>query len=296
MNKDTNSNKEASFSKIGKIIKDLCDEMGFESEFLDQFHYVLWVNFGKNFHTFIANNPGLNDEVVRKLCNDKYYSFVLLKDVISFPKTTNFIDPFADEIYQGQAIFDSYSEVVDEIVENHQLPVLVKANNLSRGINIFKCENREQVLKAVKAIFNQQSKDYGHVLISQDFVEIEEEYRVVVYDQKIQFAYKKDLGGIAGKDAKFVGNLSPLHWENSKAVLVGDEDELGELDEFIKPIYSKMKLMYGGIDIIRDKSGRLQLIEINSQPGFNYFIRDNSGVEVKKMYRKILQDLAGQAS
>lgn len=296
MGKVNKPNKEASFSKIGQIIKEICDEMGLESEFLDQFHYVLWVNFGKNFHTFIANNPGLNDEVVRKLCNDKYYSFVLLKDVVRFPSTRNFIDPFADEIYQGQAIFSSYSEVVDEIVNNHQLPVLVKANNLSRGINIYKCENRQQVLTAVTAIFNQQSKDYGHVLISQDFVEIKEEYRVLVYDQKIQFAYKKDLGGIEGKDAKFVGNLSPLHWENSKAVLVVDEDELGELEKFIKPIYSKMKLMYGGIDIIRDKSGRLHLIEINSQPGFNYFIRDNSGEEVKKMYSRILEDLTGQAS
>jgi len=155
---------------------------------------------------------------------------------------------------------------------------------------------------------------------------------VVVYDQKVQFVYQKDNNinldlskslqeakSIQGdvniqeardlhesrsiqagkktqvrKSPKFVGNLSPLHWENSKSVLIDDKNFLTKMSAFIKPVFSKIDLKYAGLDIIEDKLGKLWLIEINSQPGFTYFIRDNSDKEIIKMYRKILLDLRNQ--
>ncbi len=279
-------------NKTTTIVKKVCDEFGFNSEFIDEANVILRVNFedrgeGRESHLFIANNSGLNDEAVRKICGDKFYTYLLLRDEVNQPSTFSFIDPGAEDIYEDYGNFDSNKEIIDKIQENHGFPILVKANSLSRGINIFKCNNYEQVASAVENIFNKNSKNYDHVLVSQDYIYSQKEYRVLVYDQKIMFMYQKD-----NINGSFVGNLSPLHWENSKAVLVSDQDLWNEVQEFIKPIFSKFSLKYGGLDIIRDKNGELFLIEINTQPGFSYFIRDNSDAEVVKMYRKILEDLS----
>ncbi len=280
-------------TKTISIIKKVCDELGLDVKFLDDYECVMEVGLNRSkSHIFIANNSGLNDEVVRKICNDKFYTYLLLKDVMDLPKTFSFVDPHADDIYEGYGNLDSNKVIVFKILVNHEFPVLVKANSLSRGLNIFKCDDHAQVASAVDNIFNKKSKDYDHILISQDYINIAKEYRVLVYDQKIMFFYLKDNRSGAGvSNPRFIGNLSPLHWENSKAVLVNDQDLKDEIQQFIAPIFSKLKLKYGGLDIARDKNGKLQLIEINTQPGFSYYVGDNSDEEVAKMYRKILKDL-----
>jgi len=299
------------------IIKKVCDELGLKSKFIDDANVILKVDFenkteSNESHLFIANNSGLNDEAVRKICGDKFYTYLLLRDKINQPRTFSFIDPHADDIYEGYGNFDSNKEIIENILVNHEFPILVKANSLFRGLNVFKCNDYGRIATAVKNIFNKNSKNYDHVLISQDYIDSKKEYRVLVYNQEIMFIYLKNnvagrTGGGTGVgtggghigDAtsniriapKFVGNLSPLHWENSKAVLIKDQDLWNEIQEFIKPISSKLNLKYGGLDIIRDKNGELFLIEINTQPGFSYFVRDNTDEEVVKMYRKILGDL-----
>ena len=309
-----NSNTRENSSKTALIIKKACDELGLRSKFIDRGNIVLMVDLSGKSHIFVANNTGLNDEVVRKICNDKFYTYLLLGGGESFmgkegasvgginlPKTFSFIDPNADDIYQDHSILGSNKQVVEEIFKNHKFPILLIANRFSRGLNVFKCKNAKEVALAVNKIFNKKSKNYDHVLISQDYIEIAEEYRVVVYNQEIMFVYRKDVGGSgvggdesagdANTSVKFIGNLSPLHWENSKAVVVDDKKIIDELRNFIKPIFLKLKLRYGGLDIARDSNGQLLLIEINTQPGFSYFIKDNSDDMIFKMFKKILQDL-----
>lgn len=303
-------------SRTTSIIKKACDNLNLSYELIDDSQMFLRVflnNEKTKSHLFIANNLGLNDEVVGKISQDKFYSYLLLNKTISMPKTFSFVDPKADDIYEGFSEFESNRVVVEKIMSSHNFPVVVKANSLSRGINVYKCDNKQEVADAVNNIFNKESKNYDHVLISQDYLEIKEEYRVVVYDKQIMFAYQKDnISGVGGENrlgganesggennlggetkvAKFVGNLSPLHWENAIARLVNDENLLAELQKFISPIYEKLSLKYAGLDIARDKNGDFQLIEINTQPGFSYFINDNGEEELVKMFEKILKDLA----
>jgi glutathione synthase/RimK-type ligase-like ATP-grasp enzyme len=63
------------------------------------------------------------------------------------------------------------------------------------------------------------------------------------------------------------------------------------LREFIAPIYELLELNYGGLDIIEDAAGALRLVEINSRPGFSYFVRDNGREPLVKMYEMILTSL-----
>jgi len=75
-------------------------------------------------------------------------------------------------------------------------------------------------------------------------------------------------------EAKFVGNLSRLHWEGAKAKIVLDKNFLEGVEYFCKPIFENCELRYTGLDIALDKDDKFWLIEANSAPGFNYFVRD----------------------
>jgi len=133
-------------SKTAIIIKRVADELGLTSRFIDDYKFVLVIDFGNKSHTFIANNIGINDEAVRKICNDKFYTYLLLKNVINLPKTLSFVDPNAEDIYLNQGKL-SLNKIEEKIITTHTYPILIKANSLSRGINVFKCLDRDQVKK-----------------------------------------------------------------------------------------------------------------------------------------------------
>lgn len=277
-----------------KIIKKSADELGLKSSYLDSDEVILRVDFEskktdkneeKNHKIFIASTLCLNDEVVQKIAQDKAYTYLLLQQIIKMPKTFSYIDPNAHDVYEDYASEQKNSDIVRQIISNHSFPMIVKANSLKRGINVFLCKNNLEVEQAVNKIYNHNSANYDHVLISQDYIKAVSEYRVVVYNGELQFAYKKD-----NSEAQFVGNLSPLHFENAKAVLESDEKNLTFLSDFIKPIFEILDLKYAGLDIIFDAQGTPYLLEINTKPGFSYYIKDNGDAELVKMFKKILAD------
>lgn len=268
------------------IIKKACDSLNLNYTNIDQSGVFIEVHFENKKHLFIANNLGLNNEVVEKVCRDKYYTYSLLNSVANIPITTSCVDSNPPELYKSYSSYKSNDEVANSITDIHNFPVVLKPNSKSMGVNVFKCDTGEEVKNAISVIFNKDSYKYDHVLLAQDFVEIESEYRVLTYKKQIQFFYKKDNVG-----AEFNGNLSPLHFKNAKAVLIEDQALQSELQEFINPVFEKLNLVYAGFDIAKDKDGKLWLFEINSKPGFNYFIRDSSDEVVVKMFKSILTDL-----
>ena len=275
-------------SKIPSIIKSVSDELRIESSFFDAAQFLLEVNFENKSHHFIANNLGLNDESVRKICTDKFYTYLLLQDDLVLPQTYSYIDPQVDWLEHSETSIDSQVAIVDLVTQRHSFPMMVKANELSRGKNVFKCSTRAEVVAAVQSVYDRNSKDYCHVLISQDYVSAKSEYRVIVYDGELMFAYLKDT---SGADVQFAGNFSPLHWKNAQAILTTDSAVLQKIEAYIQPIFAKLNLKYGGLDIIIDELGNLTLIEINTQPGFTYFLQQNSDLELRKLFTKILTDL-----
>lgn len=274
------------------LIKKACQNIGFNFKDIDDAGVFLRIDLGDDrFHLCIANNLGLNDEVVEKICRDKAYTHDLLDDFIKMPNSSSYLDSQSPELYLSFTKFKSHQEIVDDIIKNNRLPLVLKPNSKSMGVNVFACESKEEVASAVDTIFDKNSFQYDYVLLAQEKIEIVKEFRVLVYNQEIQFFYQKDN---TDENAKFEGNLSPLHFGNSQAVLLDknkDEAIYQKIRNFIQPIFSKMKLNYAGLDIAIDSSGELYLLEINSKPGFTYFVKDNSEVEVVKMFEKIIKDL-----
>lgn len=273
-------------AKVTSIIKRACDDLGIKNEFLNNEGLFLIAHFGEYKHFFFSRLSGLNNESVSRVFDDKLYLYLLLKDVINLPKTSSYIDADAPEPYTEYGTFDSNNKIVDFILEKHTLPVILKPNKGFAGHNVFFCKNKKDLKRAIKNIYKKKSRHYDHVLLAQDNLDIKEEYRVVVYKNELVFMYMKDIG-----EAIFKGNISPLHFENAKAVLIKDEKVFNEIKEFIKPISTKIDVQYAGLDVVRDEKGKLWLLEINSKPGFNKFLENNSEEEVYNLYKRILSDL-----
>lgn len=276
-------------SKTIPLLQQACENIGMRYELYSSSVLKVYIDhLGQKFHICIANNLGLNSEVIEKICRDKEYTYLLLSKHISMPKTVGAIDPHAPEIYVGYAQSSTTEEVAQNLVEQLQLPIVVKPNSKSMGINVAVCKTGEEVQAAVDRVFDKKSYQYDHVVLGQELVEIHKEYRVLVYKGEIQFCYLKDN---RGEGARFTGNVSPLHFEGARATLTTNLELLEQLQEFISPIFSQINLVYAGLDIARDLKGNWYLLEINSKPGFSYFVKDNGPEQVVQLFEKILSDL-----
>ncbi len=282
------------------LLEKACDQLDLKYISVDESGVFLEIFFsGGRSRLFIANNLGLNSEVVEKICRDKSYSHALLGEYIRMPQTDTYIDPDPPDIYASFKAFDSTDVVVEDIIKKcgekslSEFPLLLKPNSGSMGINAFKCKSDSDVARAVNTIFDKNSYKYDHVLLVQEYIKIQKEYRVLVYNHTIQFVYQKDN---TQTSAEFIGNISPLHYANAKAVLVADAAFILQLQEFIAPIFDCMDLQYAGLDIAVDQVGKMYLLEINSKPGFSYFVKDVGEAEVITLFRKILTDFDNKNS
>lgn len=272
-----------------RCLVEACERLGVPHSFVDGDDNFLEINLGGKRYYFPGASTPFNDGATSKICRDKEFSYKLLKGVIAMPKSLGFVDPEAPEKYRDWARMATTEAIVEKICSEFALPVIVKRNSGSQGRHVFLCKDRAEVATAVRKVFEKDedgTKDYDHVLLAQEYIVAKKEYRAVVFGGNILMLYEKDVS-----DAVFTGNLSPLHWENSKAVQVADEKTIKRIQAFTAPIYSLLDLRYGGLDIIEDADGKLNLVELNSRPGFGLFAKDNGSEPLIQMYVKILQAL-----
>ena len=234
-----------------------------------------FVNFATPF-----NNGGIN-----QICKDKEFTYRLLKDSVKMPKTLGFFDPkHEDERFYKYKKKLSYDEVVQKILSEFSLPVIVKMNAGTRGMNVYKCGNEGEVRKSVETIFRKDSRRYDYIALGQTYIPPVHEFRVVTFREKVLLAYEKDISA-----ARFIGNLSPLHYENAKAVHLTDKKTLKVFEKFLMPVFATFPVEFAGFDIVEDKSGLLYLLEINTAPGFYHFAKDNGEEPIVGMYERILE-------
>lgn len=277
-------------SDVSKLVIAACQRNLVAYSVYDTDKLVVSLDFDSKKHLVVANNLGLNSSSVDKICTDKFFSYLLLNSEIRLPKSFVFIDPDAPEPYQNFSRQSSKQEVVGAISALLQKykKIVIKPNSKSRGVNVFLCQTTQEIAQAVATIFERNSYKYDHVLLVQEYVDVKNEYRVVVYDQRIMFAYLKNN---SGANSKFVGNLSPLHYENATADLVTETKLLSKLEQWMQPIFQKLPLKYGGLDIVEDSNGKFVLLEINSQPGYSFFLQDNDSSQLEQFFDVFIKDL-----
>ena len=264
----------------------VCKKLKINFRFVDNNHNVVQISIGNNRYYFANWTTPYNKESDAYIFQDKEFTYQLLKDKVRLPRTLGFLDPDIEEKRKEYLNVPTYEKIVEEIQKNFGLPVVIKKNKGAGGLGVFKCTSKDECLFAIKHVFDKTSKDYDYVVLGQEYIPIVKEYRVVVFKNEIVFAYLKDVEG-----ATFVGNLSPLHWEGSRAVLVEDTISLESFNVFLKPVFSELPIGYAGFDLAEDSAGKLWLLEINSKPSYDYYVRDNRADKLLLLYEKMLESL-----
>jgi glutathione synthase/RimK-type ligase-like ATP-grasp enzyme len=269
-----------------KCVHLACERLNIKHRFYDDNDNFVVVYLDKPYFFVNCSTP-FNDDGTHKISKDKEFSYRLLKDHIAMPKTIGFFDPepISDDnrIYTKQT---DIKEISQEILKSFSLPMIVKMNSGSQGKNVFLCNSETEVSGALKKIYSKESPLYDYVALAQDYIKIKREYRVIVFEREILLSYEKDISS-----ARFSGNLSPLHYENAKAVYVDDEVLISKIADFIRPMFNVFDVQFAGLDIVLDENDKMFLLETNVHPSFSYFVKDNGEEKLIDIYEKILRKM-----
>jgi len=269
-----------------QILLEACRELNIPYEILHHSQNLIRIKHGGQDYYFVNYMMPFNSASIAHIFKDKEYTYQLLKGKINTPRTLGFVSPHCEEKYQKYLSFPDIESMVLEVTKNFPFPMILKRNRGSGGNNVFLCETREQIKESLEIIFNINSKNYDYVALAQEYIEIAHEYRAVFCKKKLVLLYEKDKS-----QAEFAGNLSPLHWEGAKAKHIINPTLISEIEDFVKPVFAEMAINYAGLDIAVDKKGQYWLIEINSTPNYDIFIRDNDRQIVVTMFKEILESL-----
>jgi glutathione synthase/RimK-type ligase-like ATP-grasp enzyme len=269
-----------------EILLAACDELNIIYEILHPSQNLIRIKHSREDYFFVNYMTPFNSGSITQILKDKEYSCQLLNGNINTPKTISFVSPHCDDKYKKYLSFPDIDSMVLEVDKTLALPVILKRNRGSGGNNVFLCASREQIKAALENIFNINSKDYDYVALAQEYIDIAREYRAVFCKEKLVLLYEKDKS-----DAKFAGNLSPLHWEGATAKHITDQNLMSEIETFVKPVFAEIGINYAGFDIALDRNGQYWLIEINSSPNYDVFVRDNDRQIVVTVFKGILERL-----
>ncbi len=262
-------------------------KLGIPFSFLDSAESVLVLHFPHKDHFIVNTKLGLISNAEETLGLDKAYQYELLQDKVRMPLTKAYLDPKSK--YQQFATLSTVQAIQEEIEKQFSFPVVVKRNRGSEGEHVFLVNSPTELQDKIAVIFNQQDSLYDYVLIAQQYIQPVKEYRVMIFDQKVQFAYIKD-----NSQATFTGNLSPLHWEKALAVDVADDVTLQKINDLCQKFFSAWKLKFAGLDIIEDERGEFWLIEVNTAPSLALYVKSCGEEKVIDLYDKIMSDIASK--
>ncbi|RCJ15278.1 alpha-L-glutamate ligase [Nostoc sp. ATCC 43529] len=270
------------------LLLQACENLNISYEIIHPTENLIKVKLSNKHHYFCNYSTPLINQAVAKILKDKEYTYHILKKKIKLPRTIGFLSPYCDLQYKMYLKFPTIEDIILEIKDNFEIPVIVKRNSGSSGHNVFLCQNQDEIENAIKQIFDINHK-YDYVALAQEVIHIKSEYRAVFLNKELVLLYEKDIS-----NANFIGNLSPLHWDGAKAKYISDPQILSEIDNFVRPIFEELDLDYCGLDIVLDRDNKYWLIEINSHPNYTIFTRDNGKEYVLKVFEKMLTNLASK--
>lgn len=271
--------------KSHQAIKDALNNQGWSWTLPHQDQFIISARNPKSGHKhfFIRNNSPINSSTAHRIAKDKDLSYTLLKDKPFTLPWIGILDPESEynlnsDYTYGTAMKNFKSSALS-------FPLVLKPNMGSLGRNVLLITTLSQLQDGLQRIFR-DPKSSEYLAVAQEYVEIDEEYRVITLDGKIKLAYLKDTRG-----ADFTGNLSPLHWEGAKAVNI--ELDTISVDSPMRQIASEVfietQIRYSGLDIVKTISGEYKLLEINSHPMFEVYLRDNSTDKLTTVFEDVIK-------
>lgn len=268
-----------------------CERLGVSWRAPHPSQNLVVVTCGGAEHLFVNWTTPLNPQSAARLCTDKDFAHALLAPLAPMPETLAILDPDVRPEFAAYRACETIDEALALLRARFAYPVIIKKNQGSQGRHVFLARDDAEARDALTRIFDRQHADYDYVALIQRHIPIVVEYRAVFLDGALRLLYAKDTS-----EARFTGNLSPLHWEDARAVLVDDPDLSARITALARPALHASTMRYAGLDIAQDPDGKLWIIELNGSPSFGIFIAHHGPERVIALYEAILRALGCQPS
>ena len=192
--------------QLVKIVKEICSEEGFDfKSYSDDYIMQITVNnknnnnnniYNKNNMFILGNKFPNNNASIEQICNDKSALSDLLENYnIPHVRHHYFLSPLVYSNNSSYSVFDESLKLL-----NKYNKLVCKVNRGTGGKNIYKVSNKSELENAILNIFSVTNS-----LTVSPYYEIEEEYRVLVLNKNVRYAFKKIRPFVTGD------GVSPLY-------------------------------------------------------------------------------------
>lgn len=171
------------------IISNICEELNIKLTLLSS-NWVLLLEKENKINYICGYKFPLNNHAIGNILDDKdlFYQIMINKNI---------------NIIEHHVIFKNYDkeEVINYFNKNNKT-IVVKANTGSCGVDVYKINNQEKLFNTIDSLL---LKEYSISLCP--FYKIENEYRVVILNNKIRLIYGKILPHIIGNNKNTIYEL-----------------------------------------------------------------------------------------
>lgn len=289
------------------LINDVCLKNSIEIQIIENEPAIILKKSNK-IRFIYGKKFGINSVSSSRIADNKYLTYKILdNNAIS---TLNYIK------IKNESLNQEIIEVLNKCYFNKNKSVVIKTINGYCGENVFKCNTVDEISKCIKKI----PKNFNFLLLS-EYLNIENEYRVVCLNGKSHLIYKKERPKIIGNGIDTINELlkcqishysSYNNLQNSNKILKNKEilyldwkfnlstGSIPSLEIKSKKLSIKIQnlaikasniigINFSSVDIIKLKTGELKVLEINSGVVLDRFMN------FKPDYYKIAFDIYEQA-
>lgn len=289
------------------ILKDICDKKGIKFTLVSNGLLSILEKEGKTRY-LIGTKFDLNNHVVGNICDDKYALYSVL-------------DYFKIPVAEHLLINRNYNkEEIMRFWKNNNFNVVVKSNIGKCGNDMYHVTNEKELFEKINELLDR----FYSISIS-PYYEIENEYRTIILNGKVELIYGKIKPVIVGDGKRSIYELlcefNPIYFKNRKEVLgfdkilnIGESYEYNwqfnlskgsmpfipddvELINNIKALALKVvetvNLKFVSVDIIKLNTGELLVLEVNSGVTLSHFIQliENGKNIAIEIYSKVIDEM-----
>ncbi len=242
--------------------------------------HIARVNIGSGL-IFRNNVTPFNTEAMAKICLDKSQTYALLHQQIRMPETLSFLDTRINPKYQRYLHYATLPDIVARIEEILSYPLVIKMNQGSLGQQVYSCHDPVSVTNALRTIFAKQTHPYDYLALAQQQIQLGQEFRAIFFRQKLLLCYERII-----RNEMF----GTCYWDMQQGGVkkITDTCVLTDITQFVQPVLQLPGLHYVGLDLIRDNQGIWYLLEMNSGPLYNHYIRFCGRDDIVALYADIL--------
>ena len=270
--------------QLVKLVKEICKENNIDCKSFSG-DWILELDKDDEKALIYGYKFPNNDAAISKVCDDK----AALSDILN----ANNIPHVEHEYFEGPKSpmigEKGFWATLMEKMDKHGKLVL-KTNSGSGGTNVYKCETVKDLEIAAFNIL----KSHRSMAVA-PYIDIENEYRVIVEGDKARLIYSKQRPHVVGNgistleqlivnksfedveimptlDLKSVpapGEKVVVSWKHnlgqgSLPIMVKDKDLIEKLARFALATANTLNLKFASIDIVKENNGGYKVLEINS--------------------------------